>query len=343
MANKFAALGAGTVTICLLFGAWYMLKSNNEKAERLASEESAGDTVVDISQAEVDSLTFNIGEDTVTFVKEGEEWQLESDGDFPVNSTEISSLLSYFGPLEAVRTLEDVEELSEFGLDVPENVFLIEDSQGSETTVTIGDNNEGTGDDYAMRNDETDVIYTISPSLRNAVGEDIYDYAVSEEIPSFSSDNIVGIVVKRQEDSYELQKEDDRWKVLDDDTEPDQDDLEMAVSNLGYLSYMDYVDYHCTDEKSYGFDAGKEITIIYEEFAETSDADETETVSTESEQRESESETEGLSGAEQDTLTFKIGDTDPKGNYYVQQEGSAEVHTLSASVLDNFLNLKTGA
>ncbi|MDO5539311.1 MAG: DUF4340 domain-containing protein [Eubacteriales bacterium] len=329
MANKFAALGAGTVTICLLFGAWYMIKTNNEKAQLRASEESAGDTIVDISQTDVSSLTFNIGEDAVTFVTEEDGWYMESDEDFPVNSTEISSLLSYFGPLKAVRTLEDVNEISEFGLDAPANVFLLKNSEGNETTITIGDNNEGTGDDYVMKDDETDVIYTISSSLRNAVGDDIYDYAVSEEIPSFSSDNIVGVIVKRDGDTYELQKGNEEWTVLGNDTELDQDDMEMAVSNLGYLSYTGYADYHCTDEKTYGFDSGKEITIIYEVIVANSAAD-------------GEDGTEDLSSVEQHTLTFRIGDTDPEGNYYVQQEDSEEVHTLSDSVLDNFLNLKLG-
>lgn len=339
MARKSIVLGAGAAAVCLLFGVWYMLKINNEKAILREAEENAGDTIVDVGQAEIASFSFRMGEETVTFTGTENGWKLEGDEDFPVSGTEISSLLSYFEPLEAVRTLEDVEDISEYGMEDPANIFSLSDTEGNTTIITIGSNNEGTGDDYVMKDENGDVIYTISSALRNAVGDDLYDYAESEEIPAFSSDDIVRIIVKDGKESYELEKEeeeDGQWSVSGADGELDQEALETAASSLSYLSYRSYVEYDSTDDAAYGFDDGKEIAIIYKESTAASREEETQGETPEDSSGSEESEME--SAEDTSTLIFKIGDRDSDGNYYSQQENSKEVHTLLASALDPFLN-----
>ena len=365
MAKRKVTLTAGAAAVCLLFGAWYILKQANEQNQIREMEEQEGDIIVDAGEMELASITFEIAGEPVTFLSEGEEWTLEGDASFPVNSSRLQSLLSYLEPLTAVRTLENIEDSSEFGMDTPANTFSLTETDRKETILTIGNNNEGTGDDYLMRNEETEVIYTVSASLRTSVSDDLYDYAVSEEIPSFSADDIVKVQVTGEEGTYELQKEEEEWAVSGTEGEPEQEEVENAVSGLEYLSYTDYVDHYCQEEETYGFETGQKITIVYEDSSAVEAEEETETEGesegeTEGEtEEESEEETEGESEGEteeeseqetekeseeeteagkQCTLTFRIGDQDPEGNYYVQQENSAEVHTLSANILEPFLN-----
>ncbi len=335
MAKKSVTLGAGIVAICLLFGAWYLLKDHNEKAELQEAEADAAESIVDISGWDVASFALRVGEDSFTFLSDEDGWTLEEDENFPVNPDELQSILSCFEPLEAVRRLEDIEDTGEFGMDDPSNVFSVKDSDGNEITITLGDSNEGTGDDYVMKDEDTSVIYTISSALRETVSGDLYDYAVSDEPDSFSSDSIVKLIVRQDGEGYELQKEEDTWTVTGKDGELDQDEVEAAVSALGYLSYSSYVDYYCTDDEKYGFDLGTEVIITWETETETATEDE----ETETEAAAEDDDAEA-GDAEQHTLTIRIGDRDGDGNYYVQQEGSYQVHTLEASVLEDLLDLK---
>lgn len=339
--------------MCALFGGYYALKLNNEETER-AEEDSAGDEIVDLASSDVTALSFQIDGETVTFDHDTEEdsWTLDDDETFPVDASSVSTLLSYFSPLSATRKLEDVEDASEYGLEDPQNEISLTDTEGDAVTLTIGDQNSGTGDDYVMVNDDETVIYTISSSVLENLPTDLYDYAVSEELPAFSSDNITAITVTRMDGDGEIisLNDEDEW-VAESGTELDQDDIQTAVTNLGYLSYDGYIDHNCTDDDTYGF-GETTFTIQYREYV-TSAVDESETTddadlhgeTAVAESADTETETSPETETETDenvvlhTITFKVGDNDADGNYYVQQDGSTEVHIFNSAKLSKFLSL----
>lgn len=53
-----------------------------------------------------------------------------------------------------------MDELSEYGLDIPKMVITITCSDDSVSTVYIGAENSATGDYYALLDDNTEVVYT---------------------------------------------------------------------------------------------------------------------------------------------------------------------------------------
>ena len=375
MKKKGIKMLAGIVAIGALSGTYLLLRMQNDKAEQEEEVAALGDVILEVDSSDVTALSYEIGGETKSFVLEDETWKLESDETFPVDKDALLYPLNQLDTLYAVRTLTEVEDIAEYGMEEPQNVIVLTNAAGEQTTLTIGATNSSTGDDYLMLNEDESVIYTIDTAVRTAIADNLYEYALSEEIPWISASDMVGVEVSRETDAYQLYLEDAQWKVSSEEgvNDADSDAVNTALSSLAGISYVDFLEHNCTDLSPYGLDEPAAVlTISYKEEVETEAAEtEEETVSEVSEEVESEAsdetvsevseeavgeaeeetenmdaETEEISETETETeanyviqyLAFYIGATDASGNYYVQMEGSTEVHTVSASTLSTFLN-----
>ncbi len=352
--NKSFKLIAGVVVIAVLGGVYYGLTVYNEKTEEAEEEAAAGETILEVDTSTLTAVTYTIDGEQVSFsLQDDGTWQKDDDETFPVDSSALLAPLDEASSLKSVRTLTEIEDISEYGFDEPQNTITLTDEDGIETVITIGDNNASTGNDYLMLNEDESTIYTVSTDLSSAFSDDLYDYAESEELPTLQASTIVGVSLEQADgESYDLYLEDAIWMVSGTDAdgaEADSDIADTLTSALGGLSYTDYLDHNCTDLSEYGLDEpAATLTITYEEEAETEEETETEDIAAETdaetdvnsetesaEEAETETETETESEVEmmELTVTFLIGDTDDSGDYYVQLEGSTEVHTISSSVL----------
>lgn len=351
MKKKSRTLILGASSLVILSGAYLLLRIYNQNAQETELAESAQEEILSLDEDTLASVSFEIDGSEVTFLYEDEEWSLENDPEFPVDSTYLMTTLSYLEPLEAVRTLEEVTDTGEYGIDEPQNTITLTDSEGTETILTIGSTNISTGDDYLMLNDDSSTIYTINTSLRDSLHDDLYDYAEGEELPYILSSEISGLSVEKADGSYELLLEDAVWMVQGDGTDAvsaDQDAVDTVISSIAGASYADYLEYNCTSPEDYGLDdPAAVLTILYEEDSETQseseDASEEASTESDSSASESEEETEAITEEEAAAaqLTLLIGSTDESGDYYVQQDGSTEVHTISYDTLSSLLE-KTG-
>ncbi len=336
--------------IAVLGGVYYGLTVYNKKTEEAEEEAAAGETILEVDTSALTAVTYTIDGEQVSFsLQDDGTWQKDDDETFPVDSSALLAPLDEASSLKSVRTLTEVEDISEYGFDEPQNTITLTDEDGTETVITIGDNNASTGNDYLMLNEDESTIYTVSTDLSSAFSDDLYDYAESEELPTLQASTIVGVNLEQADgESYDLYLEDAIWMVSGTDVdgvEADSDIADTLTSALAGLSYTDYLDHNCTDFSEYGLDEpAATLTITYEEEVETEEETESEEAADETdadseiesaEEAETETETETESEVEtiELTVTFLIGDTDDSGNYYVQMEGSTEVHTISSSVL----------
>jgi hypothetical protein len=370
MKRKGITLIAGAAAVGCLFGAYVLLKSHNQAVQE--QEEALENVpVLDFDTEDITALSFDVDGTTEEFVLDGDDWSLKTDETFPVSADSLESVLTDLAELSAVRTLTDVDDVSEYGFEEPQNTFVFSDAEGNETKVTLGATNEGTGDDYMMLNDDTTVIYTVSSSLRTSISSDLYDYAQSEELPTISSDEVQSITVEREDGGYRIWQEDGVWyteelgsesveaeteepesesaeaeteelesEAVEVETEElesasaeteaeeqesesaeinekaaaqewieaDEDTIDSAVSTfVNILYYIDFLEHNCSDGSPYGLDENaSKIVITY--------------------------------GDDEEVLAFLIGNTDESGSYYVQMEGSKEVHTMSSYTLSTLLD-----
>lgn len=335
MNKKSITLIAGTAVLVCLAGAYFLLGRYNKKNEEAATDAASGKTILEIDTEALASAAFSIDGIEQTFIKDGDGWTLEGDDTFPVDSSALLSTLSGLTPLKAKRTLTDISDISEYGLDAPRNAITLVNSDGSQTVITIGDTNANTTDDYLMLNENTSTVYTVGSTFLDTLSQDLYDYALSDDLPQLQADEITGVKVTGSDNNFELSKTDGAWLVADSHgtaEKADENQVTTLLSQLTTLRYIDYLEHGCSDLSPYGLDdPAALLTISWE------DENSVSGTTGENEASETEKVSEATSKASS-SVTFAIGTTDDNGNYYVQMEGSTQVHTLSSTLVETILD-----
>ena len=205
----------------------------------------------------------------------------KSDADFPVDQDTVNTAVGGLASLSAAQEISDVEDLSEYDLDSPQNEIKLTTDDG-DTVLQIGMENESTSQYYVKKSDDDKNVYLVDSSAVEPFMGTLYDFAESGTFPSVTSSTITEVKVDK-EDGYELTQDPDNlfWNVSDGKTseKADTDKAGTVTSAIGSLAYDSFVDYNCTDDSKYGFDDPYAvITAKYteEEAVEEDDSEEAE-------------------------------------------------------------------
>ena len=321
------------VSLILLFAVllvliviYIILKIHNQRTEE-ESEEIKSEEIFAIESGDIKSLSFIIEDQEVIFHRTEDGWNMESDESFPVNDDQMSVLTDALSSITANRTLKNVDNLSEYGLDDPVDIIRITDQNDETTVITIGDTNESVGDCYVYLNHDKTTIYTIDGDVSTIFSGSLMNYAQGEDFPTIAADSIQKIEINSQGKSFKMENDDQLdsgWKVTDENGETIEADITKVSevkSTAAGLTYANYLEYNCQDFSEYGLD--EPFAVIRIDYSETVIEDDKETVIDKS-------------------VILSVGDEDGSGNRYTHIEGSAEVHAISNDSLSNLLN-KTAA
>ena len=340
------------VLLVLYFVIDLQQKKSDQEAETEETEESS--LPVSVTEDEISKVTVKNGDVTMTYVKNDDTWTYEEDPDFPLDESAVNTKMNCLTTLTVDRVLESPEDLSEYGLDKPQQEVTVLKTDGTTFTLYIGNQNSSNNDFYVKVDDGADV-YTMPSSSVNAFNMQPYDVAKADSFPTLESTNIRDIKVEKEDSTVEFSSDESgtSWTVKDQDGNEETagataaSDLTNAVSSL---TYKKFIDYKGDDLAQYGLDKQTEtVTIVTEGTeAETEEepeaATETETATeavteavTETES-ETETETEEPKTIEV-TTTLLIGNTNDDGDYYVKLADNNGVYTMSESTLDKLLNV----
>lgn len=362
------------VLLVLYFVIDLQQKKSDQEAETEETEESS--LPVSVTEDEISKVTVKNGDVTMTYVKNDDTWTYEEDPDFPLDESAVNTKMNCLTTLTVDRVLESPEDLSEYGLDKPQQEVTVLKTDGSTFTLYIGNQNSSNNDFYVKVDDGADV-YTMPSSSVNAFNMQPYDVAKADSFPTLESTNIRDIKVEKEDGTVEFSSDESgtSWSVKDQDGNEETagataaSDLTNAVSSL---TYKKFIDYKGDDLAQYGLDKPTEtVTIVTEEteaeteeeteaatetemVSESESASETETGSEEttteavSEEETTEAATETESETETETeepktievtTTLLIGNTNDDGDYYVKLADNNGVYTMSESTLDKLLNV----
>lgn len=298
------------VLLVLYFVIDLQQKKSDQEAETEETEESS--LPVSVTEDEISKVTVKNGDVTMTYVKNDDTWTYEEDPDFPLDESAVNTKMNCLTTLTVDRVLESPEDLSEYGLDKPQQEVTVLKTDGTTFTLYIGNQNSSNNDFYVKVDDGADV-YTMPSSSVNAFNMQPYDVAKADSFPTLESTNIRDIKVEKEDGTVEFSSDESgtSWSVKDQDGNEETagataaSDLTSAVSSL---TYKKFIDYKGDDLAQYGLDKPTEtVTIVTEETeAETEEepeaATETEMVS------ESESASETETGSEE-TTTEAVSET----------------------------------
>lgn len=369
MKKKTVKLVSAVVALGVVSGAYVGVNSYVSSQEKKESEEE--DTSVELTSLSTDDITsvaFTAGQDNVEFDKKDDAWSEKSDADFPVDQDTVNTAVGGLASLSAAQEISDVEDLSEYDLDSPQNEIKLTTDDG-DTVLQIGMENESTSQYYVKKSDDDKNVYLVDSSAVEPFMGTLYDFAESGTFPSVTSSTITEVKVDK-EDGYELTQDPDNlfWNVSDGKTseKADTDKAGTVTSAIGSLAYDSFVDYNCTDDSKYGFDDPYAvITAKYtEEEAVEDDSEDAEDTSESTDETDTDSETssEDESSTDSDTedadssdteddseeeetktvtvdkeITIYVGD-ETGSDRYVKVDDSKEVYTITEDSLTDILD-----
>ena len=369
MKNKTVKMVLAVVVLGVCCGAYAGVKTYVAHQEQKESEEDSEEstTVFTASTDNIKSLDFMVDDTETTFEKDDDSWVKKDETDFPVNQTTLDSAASAIASVDSDRVLEDVDDLSEYGLDSPSNTIKIvtksdeEDGDDITTTLYVGDENSSTSQYYVRKDDDEKTVYLIDSSCVEPFTKSLNDYAQMEDFPAISNTDTITKISVDGDNSYELSKDEDTstWSVKgsEDEEKADSATVSSLVSSFGSMAYSSLADYKCDDKSKYGLDKPyATITADYQEEVADDDtdedtqddttasgeaADEEDTSSAEenSDDAEQDTESDDEDSSEEETkmvdkqLTILVGNETDDSSRYVMVNDSNEVYTMSTDTL----------
>ena len=358
MKKKTVKLVSAVVVLGVLCAAYEGVNFYVTSQEEKETEEN--DTSVDLVSLEADDITavsFTADQNEVEFDKKDDSWTEKSDANFPVNQDTVDSAVKGVASLTADQEISDVEDMSQYDLDSPQNTITLTTADG-DTTLEVG--MESSNNQYYVKkaDDDNNVYLVSSTSIEPFMGT-LYDFAESGTFPSVTSATITDVKVDK-ENGYEITQDADNlfWNVSDGKTTEKADTTKAGTvtSAIGSLAYDKFVDYNCTDDSKYGFDNPYAvITVKYtEEEAVESDEDSEESTDADTEESttdeaaadtsedadasdEDSSEDEQETQTVEKTLTIYVGD-ETGDDRYVKVDDSKEVYTITKDSLTDILD-----
>lgn len=179
MKKKGLPLVIALVCLLVLCVGYVCLVRYNDKQKKAESADAI--SVLNLKADDVGKIAYEIDGEKVSFTKDGDGWTLDSDATFEVDADKVDSLISSITSMTATRKMEDVSDLSEYGLDAPGQMVTLTDADGNETTICWGSNNATTGDDYVYCTEDDKVVYTVVSSVQSSLGSSVEDYRATEE------------------------------------------------------------------------------------------------------------------------------------------------------------------
>lgn len=358
MKKKTVKLVSAVVVLGVLCAAYEGVNFYVTSQEEKETEEN--DTSVDLVSLEADDITavsFTADQNEVEFDKKDDSWTEKSDANFPVNQDTVDSAVKGVASLTADQEISDVEDMSQYDLDNPQNTITLTTADG-DTSLQIG--MESSNNQYYVKKEDDDKnVYLVSSTSIEPFMGTLYDFAESGTFPSVTSATITDVKVDK-ENGYELTQDADNlfWNVSDGKTTEKADTTKAGTvtSAIGSLAYDKFVDYNCTDDSKYGFDDPYAvITVKYtEEEAVESDEDSEESTDADTEESttdeaaadtsedadasdEDSSEDEQETQAVEKTLTIYVGD-ETGDDRYVKVDDSKEVYTITKDSLTDILD-----
>jgi len=247
--------------------ATFAVMHTEEKKEKIRN---SGEIVLELSSDAVTALSWEHGDTALSFHKDGT-WLYDGDENFPVSEEKIRELLGVFESFGVSFVIEDVSDLSMYGLDEPVCTIQME-TEDQSYEVTLGDFSNmdeeryvsiGDGNVYLAKNDPLDQF---DAALRDMIDHDenlSYDQAT--RISFEGGENYTISYEEESTDTYcaeDVYFTEQNGKKAPLDTDRVEDYLEELVT----LRLENYVTYNVTEEEleSFGLnDPELVITVDY--------------------------------------------------------------------------------
>ena len=348
MKNK-KGLIVGIIILVLLLGAYFLLRYLNLDEED-TEEEDAAETVFEIDADDISNIQIVSGENTFDFSHGDDKWSYVEDDKFPLSESAILDKVSSLTSVSSMRTIEDPDNLADFGLENPEVTATVTDTDGKETELALGATNDAVSGCYMSMNGDTSKIYLVDTTLKTNLEFDLSDIAEKEDIPSITGSTITSITIQKPEGTAKLFQDsgsETGWTFEDTDgssVPADSSLVSTYTGNFSALAWTDYVTYDLNNLGAYGLENPTVITVDYqqEEEADGSDTESSDDSAEETADDSTKDDTEEDSTVTVDKqMVMLVGSQTEDGNYYYGKlQDNSCIYTIGSSTIQNITDMK---
>lgn len=232
------------VMILLLVVANGVASAWNDKSEKKKEKEAEASKIYLTDADDITAYSYSDGNQKMSFTKADDTWEYDEDNEIPMNQDTVQSTADAIRQMEAVRELENPDQLSDYGLDKPSYTIQFQDNDGVTTEILIGN---GAGENYYATVGDSGKVYTISSDFQNYLQFDLTNLVQYDTVPSIGSGNLKSVTITENgtDTVYE-----------------DGDQVGELAGGFGALSLTDCVNYHAAAEElaEYGLDESQRIT-----------------------------------------------------------------------------------
>lgn len=163
--KKLGILIGLAAALLVLVGVWQIVKSRASAYED--SQSTAAKTVFDVTVSKIKAVSFQpSGGTKLSFTRNGKKkWVSDQEPDTTVDQTKVGELASGFTGVTLTKTIKNVTDLSQYGLDKPTYTCSFTTTDGKTTDFVIGSTNDTAGVAYLLKSDDKTTVYAVSTSI----------------------------------------------------------------------------------------------------------------------------------------------------------------------------------
>lgn len=263
--------------LLVLMGGTYVMQQIDFEGEEPEETKAPATVIFDAEEKDIGEIEWVYEGETFAFTQTEDGWVRDDDEHFPVDGTVMSNVLAKLQELTADKTIEAVEDLSEYGLVEPTVKITVTTDETSE--ILIGDES-ALGGYYASLGDGN--VYLIDESVKNMFSKELYDFVLEEEIPDLS---VLWALVSKSEtqnisivygEDTGLTYSDDYvwfWESEDGMLALDNELLDTFMEKVAGVAWDECVDYHADSEELEAYGLADPIVTLKVSYIETTQVD----------------------------------------------------------------------
>ena len=176
---RYQAAGSEPVAFTRVDGRWQLAGGAEQAAALMNSSNDQGAALKDGSTEQAAAL-MDSSNDQGAALKDGSTEQTATLKDDAIDQVAVSALASSLTGVRLYRTITDVTDLKQYGLDKPRYQVEITDTSGAVTRITVGAYNETAGKLYCLLGDDRETVYAVSPALAGSLTKTADGYSKNE-------------------------------------------------------------------------------------------------------------------------------------------------------------------
>lgn len=199
----------------------------------------------------------------LSFEKTEEGWEYTQDAAFTVDTDYIDAMLSALTEIVSYKTIENVENWDQYGLEIPVCTITVTSDQTD--TLCIGQETGVGGQRYFSIGDGN--AYLVDADLIDRFSYGLYDVLRYESVPAMQ--NIASLEVETASESYVITCQENSGLAYSDeyvwfmgDKALDTDLTEDLIQNIISLTWNECVNYNADELSDYGLDAPTAVVTV---------------------------------------------------------------------------------